>query len=72
MSQGWNFKKMLGAFIKNNLAPSVEEMSTFRGNSGLLQANIIGDFVTKVKLHQTPGKIASAILEEFRQGSDPS
>ena len=29
----------------------------------------IGDFVTKTKLHQAPGKNASTILGEFRQDS---
>ena len=31
----------------------------------------IGDFVTKAKLHQAPGKNASTILGEFRQGLNP-
>jgi hypothetical protein len=32
----------------------------------------IGDYVTQAKLHQAPGKSASTIMGEFRQGLEPS
>ena len=35
------------------------------------RAQINGDYVTKVKLHQIPGKNASTIMWEFRQGFNP-